>query len=56
MKAQEWLHLVLLLMLYFLGVLTGMRITEPELEVVSRNTGTCTGCGSATIVEIKEKR
>ena len=56
MKGQEWLHLILLIVLFLLGVSIGNHIAEPELEVVARNKATCQGCGAETIVEIKEKK
>ena len=55
MKLQEHIHLALLIGIFLLGVHIGRTISEPHLEVVARNSGECTGCGSKTIVEIKKR-
>ena len=55
MKPQDYIHLILLIALYLIGMYTG-RMTSDGLEVVTRNTGECKGCGAKTVVEIRERR
>lgn len=55
MRAHEILILASILCS---GISIGLMISKgsPKLGVVSQNSGVCTGCGSATVVTIRERR